>query len=58
MFSLIQLFKFKAYEQGLEIKTETTVTKEELANLATMIEKGDDVTNALKDINAKMTIVK
>tara|TARA_R110000868_G_C10923518_1_gene765862 strand:+ start:705 stop:1130 length:426 start_codon:yes stop_codon:yes gene_type:complete len=58
LFSLIQLFKFKAYEQGLEIKTETVVTKAELANLAKMIEKGDDVTNALKEINAKMTIVK
>jgi hypothetical protein len=58
LFSLIQLFKFKAYEQGLEIKTETAVTKSELADLAKMIEKGDDVTNALKEINAKMTIVK
>ena len=58
LFSLIQLFKYKAHEQGLELKTETTVTKEELADLTTMIEKGEDVTKALKDINAKMTIVK
>jgi hypothetical protein len=58
LFSLIQLFKFKAYEQGLEIKTETTVTKAELATLAKMVEKGEDVTVTLKDINAKMTIVK
>jgi hypothetical protein len=58
LFSLIQLFKFKALEQGLEIKTETTVTKSDLADLAKMIEKGEDVTKTLKDINSKMTIVK
>jgi hypothetical protein len=58
LFSLLQLFKYHAHEQGLEIETETTVTKSELADLTTMIEKGEDVTEALKDINAKMTIVK
>ena len=58
LFSLVQLFKFKAQEQDLEIKTETTVTKDELAQLATMIGKGEDTTEALKAINDKMTIVK
>jgi hypothetical protein len=58
LFSLIQLFKHKAYIQGLEIKTETSVTKAELSDLAKMVEKGEDVTNTLNDINAKMTIVK
>tara|TARA_R110002167_G_scaffold177167_2_gene376925 strand:- start:5834 stop:6262 length:429 start_codon:yes stop_codon:yes gene_type:complete len=58
LFSLVQLLKYKAQEQGLEIKTETTVTKDELAQLATMIEKGEDVTEALKAINDQMTIVK
>jgi hypothetical protein len=58
LFSLIQLFKFKALEQGLEIKTETTVTKAELANLAKMVERGEDTVEVLKEINAKMTIVK
>jgi hypothetical protein len=58
LFSLIQLFKYKAHEQGLEIETETTVTKAELADLAKMVEKGEDITETLKDINSKMTIVK
>tara|TARA_R110000772_G_scaffold219720_1_gene330279 strand:+ start:1622 stop:2047 length:426 start_codon:yes stop_codon:yes gene_type:complete len=58
LFSLIQLFKYKAHEQGLELETETTVTKDELFNLAKMIEKGEDVTEALKHINSQMTIVK
>jgi len=58
LFSLIQLFKYKAHEQGLEIETETTVTKAELADLAKMIEKGEDTVDVLKNINAKMTIVK
>lgn len=58
LFSLVQLFKYEAHKQGLEIATETTVTKAELADLTKMVEKGEDVTEALKDINAKMTIVK
>jgi len=58
LFSLIQLFKYKAHEQGLELETETTVTKDELVNLAKMIEKGEDITEALKHINSQMTIVK
>jgi len=58
LFSLIQLFKYQAFKQGLERKTETTVTKAEIAELTKMVEKGEDVTEALKDINAKMTIVK
>jgi|TARA_R110002096_G_scaffold84333_3_gene194731 hypothetical protein len=58
LFSLIQLFKYKAHEQGLELETETTVTKDELVDLAKMIEKGEDITEALKHINSQMTIVK
>lgn len=58
LFSLIQLLKYKAHEQGLEIETETTVTKDELVDLAKMIEKGEDITEALKHINSQMTIVK
>ena len=58
LFSLVQLFKYQAFKQDLEIKTETTVTKAELAELTKMVEKGEDVTNTLKDINAKMTVVK
>jgi hypothetical protein len=58
LFSLIQLFKYKAQEQGLELKTETTVTKDEISKLGEMMGKGEDVTEALKAINDKMTIVK
>jgi len=58
LFSLIQLLKYMAVEQNLEIKTETTATKEELAELSKMIQKGADVSEKIKDINAKMTIVK
>ena len=58
LFSLIQLLKYKAHEQGLELETETTVTKDELVDLAKMIEKGEDITEALKNINSQMTIVK
>lgn len=58
LFSLVQLFKYQAFKQDLEIKTETTVTKAELVELTKMVEKGEDVTNTLKDINAKMTVVK
>jgi len=58
LFSLIQLFKYMAKKQNLEIKTETTATKAELAELAKMIQKGADVSEKIKDINAKMRIVK
>ena len=58
LFSLIQLFKYMAKKQNLEVKTETTATKAELAELAKMIQKGADVSEKLKDINAKMSIVK
>jgi hypothetical protein len=58
LFSLIQLFKYLAQQQNLEIKTETTATKADLEELAKMIQKGSDVSEKIKDINAKMTIVK
>ena len=58
LFSLIQLFKYLAQQQNLEVKTETTATKADLEELAKMIQKGSDVSEKIKDINAKMTIVK
>ena len=58
LFSLIQLFKYRAKEQDLELKTETTVKKSELAALAKLVEKGEDITDALANINSQMTIVK
>ena len=45
-------------EQNLEFKTETTVKKSELAALAKLVENGEDITDALADINSQMTIVK
>ena len=58
LFSLIQLLKYKAHEQGLELKTEWPAAKDELVDLAKMIEKGEDITETLKNINSQMTIVK
>lgn len=58
LFSLIQLFKYHAKKQDLEIKTETTVKKSELVELAKLVEKGEDITDALENINSQMTIVK
>ena len=47
-----------AQKQNLEVKTETSATKADLEELAKMIQKGSDVSEKIKDINAKMTIVK
>jgi len=58
IFSLIQLFKYHAKKQDLEIETETTVKKSELAALAKLVENGEDITDALADINSQMTVVK
>ena len=58
LFSLIQLFKYHAKEQDLELQTETTVKKSELAELVKLVEKGEDITDALANINSQMTIVK
>tara|TARA_R100000935_G_scaffold1442_1_gene4702 strand:- start:314 stop:751 length:438 start_codon:yes stop_codon:yes gene_type:complete len=58
LFSLIQLFKHKAKEQGLQVLTETNVTKVEMQELAKIVEAGGDATEKIRELNAKMTVVK
>jgi hypothetical protein len=57
LFSLLQLFKYNANQQGLAKKTETTATVEELKELASMMSKQQDVTEKLKELQSKMKIV-
>ena len=57
LFSLLQLFKYLANEQGLAKKTETTATIEELKELATMMYNEEDITEKLKDIQEKIKII-
>jgi len=57
LFSLAQLLKYLANEQGLAKKTETTATIEELKELMTMMEKQEDITEKLKDLQDKIKIV-
>ena len=58
LFSLTQSLKYKAQKQGLEIKTETSATKEEMQALAKDAFDGKNVAEKLKDIESKMRIVK
>jgi hypothetical protein len=57
LFSLTQLFKYLANEQGLAKKTETTATIEELKELMSMMEKQEDITEKLKEIESKTKII-
>lgn len=57
LFSLLQLFKYLANEQGLAKKTETTATIEELKELATMMYNEEDITEKLKEIQEKIKII-
>lgn len=57
LFSLTQLFKYLANEQGLAKKTETTATVEELKELMTMMEKQEDLTDKLKELQEKIKVV-
>jgi hypothetical protein len=57
LFSLLQLFKYNANQQGLAKKTETTATVEELKEIATMMSKQQDVTEKLKELQSKMKVV-
>ena len=58
LFSLVQLFKFKAGEQGLEIKTETDVTREEFQQMAKDAVGGADVSAKIKEIADRLRVVK
>ena len=57
LFSLTQLLKYLANEQGLAKKTETTATVEELKELMTMMEKQEDLTDKLKELQDKIKVV-
>mgnify|MGYP003644217724 CR=1 FL=1 len=58
LFSLLQLLRYLAKEQGLEIHTETEATTEDLSELADLVTKGADVSEKIKDMNSKMKVVK
>jgi hypothetical protein len=57
LFSLLQLFKYLANEQGLAKKTETTATVEELREIATMMNNDEDVTEKLKELQDKIKVL-
>jgi len=57
LFSLTQLLKYLANEQGLAKKTETTASIEELKELMTMMEKQEDITDKLKELQDKIKII-
>lgn len=57
LFSLTQLLKYLANEQGLAKKTETTATVEELKELMDMMYKQEDITEKLKDIQSKIKVI-
>tara|TARA_R110002124_G_scaffold139297_1_gene303457 strand:- start:23 stop:451 length:429 start_codon:yes stop_codon:yes gene_type:complete len=59
LFSLLQVFKFKAIDQGLNQRTETTATKNDIKELGELLMKGDKKgLKKLQDIESKMKIVK
>jgi hypothetical protein len=57
LFSLTQMLKYLANEQGLAKKTETTATVEELKELMDMMQKQEDITEKLKEIEAKTKVI-
>lgn len=57
LFSLLQLLKYLANEQGLAKKTETTATVEELKELASMMERQEDITEKLKELESKIKVI-
>ena len=59
LFSLLQTFKFKAIDQGLNQRTETTATKDDIKELGELLMKGDKKgLKKLEEIESKMKIVK
>tara|TARA_R110002073_G_scaffold297127_1_gene463202 strand:+ start:762 stop:1190 length:429 start_codon:yes stop_codon:yes gene_type:complete len=59
LFSLLQVFKFKAIDQGLNQRTETTATKNDIKELGELLMKGDKKSlEKLEEIESKMKIVK
>jgi hypothetical protein len=57
LFSLLQLFKIKAYEQKLNVKIESNVTKEQLQEYLMDVMKGDDAT-AKEKLDNIMSLMK
>ena len=45
-------------QQGLEIETKTTATKEDLKEMTEMVKSGKDISDKLKDLESKLKIVK
>lgn len=59
LFSLLQVFKFKAIDQGLNQRTETTATKDDIKELGELLMKGDEKgLKKLEEIESKLKIVK
>lgn len=58
LFSILQQLKFKAKEQGLEIQTETTATKEEVAALGRAMLAGEDVRDQIAALESSLKVVK
>ena len=58
LFSLLQTIKSNAIDQGYELKTQTSATKEEVADLGRKMLSGEDVSEEIKDLEAKLKVVK
>tara|TARA_R110001592_G_scaffold34089_2_gene117420 strand:+ start:1375 stop:1854 length:480 start_codon:yes stop_codon:yes gene_type:complete len=58
LYSLLQQMKIRAQDQGFEIETETTATKAEVKELTEAMAAGQDVTERMKDLQSKLSIVK
>lgn len=59
LFSLLQVFKFKAIDQGLNQRTETTATKDDIKELGELLMKGDKKgLKKLEEIESKLKIIK
>lgn len=58
LWSLLQQMKFLAREQGYEIETETSATKEDIAALGKALAGGENINERLKDLQSKLKVVK
>lgn len=58
LFSLLQVLKFKAVDQGLNKRTQTTATKADIKELGDLLIKGDkEGLKKLEEIESKLKIV-
>ena len=58
LFSLLQVLKFKAVDQGLNKRTQTTATKADIKELGDLLIKGDNQgLKKLEEIESKLKIV-